>query len=900
MRVFHRRSWWFAALVMGVALSPGGCDCDGSDGAGAGGGTEGGSGGGGATATGGAGGAGGAVDPALAWSWDFEEGEPGTAVPTAAGAVVDASGNGLDATASEGLRFVSGHLAGSTAIAFGGDAEGVSIDADRLNGAADVAKDESFRLEVGFRTDVHGQDGDAGAGVLVTHGLENGAGYRLSVVDGSLVFELSAGADVARARIEAPVADGRWHRALAVRDVEAGEIAISVDGQYVARAPDVTAGESIAPSAPVRVGSREGGAGFLGEIDVVRFARAAAVLPTASWERDVSTIFEANTDLVPGGGGTKYATARIPSIVRAPDGSLLAFAEGRVKDQCDFGDIDIVMKRSDDHGKTWSPIERVADFTWSKVGNPIPIVDEETGRIVLLTTREALDAATCNPPASGCGCEPLPDSRRVHVQTSDDSGVTWTDPKDIHESVLDPMWSSILVGPAHGIQLRHGPRAGALVAVARHRGSDGLPGGHVMMSEDSGETWSVADGATSDEVNVNESTVAELADGRLYFNTRHHLGADDVTPAERLAGLRGEAYLDDAVTFVGNPVFSRAPRFRGPVVEGSLLRWEGSSRFGDHPRVLFAYPAGEHGSSAGQRHDLRVYASHDETSTWARGRRVLGAWAAYTDLVDIGDGRVGLMHEAGSYYDAGANLGRFYQRVDFLRFGVEWLDDDTLAGWSFEPLAPGASFGEPVSSGGFGVALQPVGDVTLAPGRHHSAAAHFDGASRACAADSSGLFDFGSRDSFAIDIVFRTDAHQSGDAEGSGTLIGRTRVGTEPAWWIRVENGKVRFHVAACAGADSNCGVLPDSGLCDSLGTCENTSLLSNASVGPGIWHRVVVSRDAKAGLLLMDLDGDVVETPFTSNGILKNDLDVCLGAFGDGARAFEGDIDFVRMSLTD
>jgi len=50
-------------------------------------------------------------------------------------------------------------------------------------------------------------------------------------------------------------------------------------------------------------------------------------------------------------GTDGYKSFRIPAVIAAPDGSLLAFAEGRVHGSGDFGNIDIVMKKSKDKGK---------------------------------------------------------------------------------------------------------------------------------------------------------------------------------------------------------------------------------------------------------------------------------------------------------------------------------------------------------------------------------------------------------------------------------------------------------------------------------------------------------------------------------------------------------------------
>src|SRR5690349_11669547 len=92
-------------------------------------------------------------------------------------------------------------------------------------------------------------------------------------------------------------------------------------------------------------------------------------------------------------GQDGYHTYRIPTIVKAQNGDLLAFAEGRKKSASDHGDIDIVLKRSRDDGKRWGPMQLVQDEqgdptakVW--IGNPTPIVDQtdpaHPGRIWLV------------------------------------------------------------------------------------------------------------------------------------------------------------------------------------------------------------------------------------------------------------------------------------------------------------------------------------------------------------------------------------------------------------------------------------------------------------------------------------------------------------------------------------
>ena len=55
-------------------------------------------------------------------------------------------------------------------------------------------------------------------------------------------------------------------------------------------------------------------------------------------------------------GKEGHKSYRIPAIIKLPNNELLAFCEGRVHGSGDFGDIDIVMKRSRDHGKTWGTL----------------------------------------------------------------------------------------------------------------------------------------------------------------------------------------------------------------------------------------------------------------------------------------------------------------------------------------------------------------------------------------------------------------------------------------------------------------------------------------------------------------------------------------------------------------
>ncbi|CAM9967184.1 unnamed protein product, partial [Chrysoparadoxa australica] len=75
-----------------------------------------------------------------------------------------------------------------------------------------------------------------------------------------------------------------------------------------------------------------------------------------------------------------YETYRIPTMVTTNSGTVLAFCEGRRNGHEDTGDIDLILKRSFDEGRTWSNnlivYEEGGDQSITIV-NPVPIIDSQ-------------------------------------------------------------------------------------------------------------------------------------------------------------------------------------------------------------------------------------------------------------------------------------------------------------------------------------------------------------------------------------------------------------------------------------------------------------------------------------------------------------------------------------------
>ena len=336
-------------------------------------------------------------------------------------------------------------------------------------------------------------------------------------------------------------------------------------------------------------------------------------------------------------GEAGYAGFRIPAIVRTADGALIAFAEARRNDKRDSGDIDLVMRRSEDDGRTWGPIAIVWDDAANTCGNPAPVVVGDEGEVVLLATwnrggdrERAIERGASE------------ETRRVYVLRSADHGRTWSPAEEITAAVKEPGWTWYATGPCHAIVKRRRPFAGRLVVPANHKLLDAEGGvvcrSQLLWSDDRGRTW--RQGAVS-QVGGNESSVAELSDGSLLLNMRH---------TDRVDSLRHWARSADGGTaWCGRGAH---PELIEPRCQGSLLNLERRGR--PTRTLLFSNPHDPH-----QRHNLSLCASHDDGRTWYHLLTLCAGPAAYSDLVRIDRDRVGVLYENG-------DAEELYRRISFV------------------------------------------------------------------------------------------------------------------------------------------------------------------------------------------------------------------------------------------
>ena len=348
-------------------------------------------------------------------------------------------------------------------------------------------------------------------------------------------------------------------------------------------------------------------------------------------------------------GTDRHESYRIPAIIRLPTGRLLAFCEGRVSNARDFGDIDIVLKHSDDDGRTWSAMRMVVDNDSLQAGNPAPVVDLSDpayphGRIFLFYNTGNNHEAEVRK-ANGL--------REVWYITSSDGGETWSAPVNIttqvhrpRQPLLNPAynspedWRSYANTPGHAMQFTTGKYKGRIFVAANHSSGGPRPGfqdyaAHGYFTDDHGKTFHLSQSV--DMPGSNESTATELSDGSLIMNMRNQRG--DIRARIVAVSHTGGASWDTVY-------FDR--RLPDPVCEGSILT-VGVKK----GKAILAF---SNAADTVNRDNLTLRISFDAGKTWTKNIVVdKGAagkeknHAAYSDIVKTGKGTIGVLYESEGY-----------------------------------------------------------------------------------------------------------------------------------------------------------------------------------------------------------------------------------------------------------
>ncbi|NQU51654.1 MAG: exo-alpha-sialidase, partial [Bacteroidetes bacterium] len=235
-----------------------------------------------------------------------------------------------------------------------------------------------------------------------------------------------------------------------------------------------------------------------------------------------STIFETDVFVGSGEGNNGTSNYRIPSLITAADGSLLAFAEGRTSGS-DAGHagypIKMSMKRSTDNGTTWSEVKNIYEDDNFDYSDPRIILNEESGKLYLF----------CAQWPDNCGQRCVPqgladNSSNLFLRTSEDNGQTWSGPVNLNKQVKDSTWRALNCGPGVGIRLKYqsteqGGHNGRLIIPGLRVNQYGEFNALSIFSDDDGQTW-IHGNEYSTQFGTNESEIVELNDGRLLLSSR--------------------------------------------------------------------------------------------------------------------------------------------------------------------------------------------------------------------------------------------------------------------------------------------------------------------------------------------------------------------------------------------
>ncbi len=336
---------------------------------------------------------------------------------------------------------------------------------------------------------------------------------------------------------------------------------------------------------------------------------------------------------------------RIPVLLTSNRGTLLAICDARVHKSGDApNNIDIVMKRSTDKGRTWSPLRTLMDNGNGAAGDALGLVDQQTGTIWVFAVYfpEGVGSSNVQPGLSG------PTATYWAVR-SDDDGVTWSEPIDLTEMFKRPDWRAGSVGPGNGIQMRNGRLIVPRYYFSGKANEPMRPTAFVSYSDDHGRTWHTG-GMTSPGGVTNECQVIESEDGSLLLNMRNVVNGR--------GNFRKVAHSPD-----GGGTWTEMTDDTGLIepengCQASLLRYTTRREHGRN-RVLFSNPASL------RRNNMSLRLSYDEGRTWREVRQLHGGPAGYSSLAVLPDMTVACLYERGEK--------RYYEKITFARFNLEWL-----------------------------------------------------------------------------------------------------------------------------------------------------------------------------------------------------------------------------------
>jgi len=336
---------------------------------------------------------------------------------------------------------------------------------------------------------------------------------------------------------------------------------------------------------------------------------------------------------------------RIPALITAPDGSLLAVTDRRGDSMGDLPNlIDVVLKRSTDNGATWSDqIVIVEHLDTCGYGDAALTVDPASGDVLCIV-------------AAGCGLwkSTAEAPARVCVARSSDNGLTWGPMKDITSQLYGPECdnpaskpiSAMFAASGRALTLRNGSLLFAVAA--SHTGEKWPPlYNYVCRSDDGGHNWRLLPTPTAVPPCGDESKLVELADGSWMISMRN----------PRKGFRRYAISHDEGATWEEPGTWEDLP---DPACDGDLIRYSLADGKKGRNILLHSIPA-----DSKERRNVSIAVSYDEGKTWPVRRTIWDCPAGYSSLTVLKDGSIGLLTEVGDWQGF---------EIWFTRLTLDWLE----------------------------------------------------------------------------------------------------------------------------------------------------------------------------------------------------------------------------------
>ncbi len=360
---------------------------------------------------------------------------------------------------------------------------------------------------------------------------------------------------------------------------------------------------------------------------------------------------------------------REPYLAVTVDGTILAMRNRARPPEINTGHL----RRSTDGGESWEPFTEVPfGFMDSNF-----IIDENTGDIHVLRLWNGPDRQwRSSDQGQTWTAEPIGLLPNEVMKWLEQTGLKTRAARD--ERHLPDTYYLHANASESGITLRHGKYKGRLIVTATFRPhatehpSDRSPIDAIyscaIFSDDHGKTWQVS--GLFPEGYTEEAALAELHDGRIYFNSRIHSGYHNEAFARELRpdeSLRREAWSHNGgLTWdqlnINDILPDGGGYHRGYGMKAGLVRLTVNN--GD----ILIYSNSDTGG--GERKNMTVWASFDGGETWPVKRLVFEGPAAYSSL---GTGRPGTPGEGLIFLLFEGGPEHHYESMQVARFNLSWL-----------------------------------------------------------------------------------------------------------------------------------------------------------------------------------------------------------------------------------